>query len=114
MPRTAPRSLQNGIEPRIMRYQQLETQLKELVGIVSPSMWVVQQVEHYIEHGEYGLALEWVGIGMHDRGRTPSQTEVAKFCELAKAMKLDAQAELSNAVEAAKLNTVQRQGVDSE
>ena len=56
----------------------------------------------YIDHGEYGLALDETGIGMFDAGRSPSAEELDRFRVLAALMKLDVEECLDEARERAR------------
>jgi hypothetical protein len=46
-------------------------------------------VQEYVAVNEFGLALEWAGIGMFDNGRIASSNEVELFRRIADAMSQD-------------------------
>jgi hypothetical protein len=81
----------------------VEALLNELVSIVSPSDYVKAHVHEYIDADEYGLALEWVGIGMFDNGRSASPSEIALFRKIAAAMSDDSDWHLNQARSGASL-----------
>jgi hypothetical protein len=55
----------------------------------------------YVDHGEYGLALDEVGVGMFDAGRSPSDDEIARFREIAEMMSANPEEYLALAKERA-------------
>ena len=73
--------------------------LAERVGLKGKTATLFHE---YVEHGEYGLALDEVGVGMFDGGRSPDSDELTAFRDLAESMHQDPELYIAEAKRRAK------------
>jgi len=92
----------------------VESQLLELAKQVRLAGSPARLFQEFIDHGEYGLALEELGIGLYSHGRAPSENELSAFRRIAVAMSQDAEEYLRDARVRAQRVTANEVGSTSE
>ena len=78
---------------KIIDEEELETRVRAIFGRTSSSIDATAKasVEHYLDHGEFEMALEGLCIELFNSG-TLSRTDAAELIELATAMDLEREA----------------------
>jgi hypothetical protein len=73
------------------RFAQLERRMRLLVASLQPPMndLQVKEVLHFVDAGEYGVALEWLGDLLREEGLLPSAEAVVEMRRLADEMEID-------------------------
>ena len=89
-------------------FDRVESELITLMEIVQPELSIVDLIREFIDHNEFGLALEFVGFGMYYVDRVPSDDEVVRFRRIAEAMSQDADSYLLKAREHASADARRR------